>query len=147
MKQFQKLTGYGTLAGLALWLAQMAGRGRGATMPAWMTRQGGGAADARAGGGAADVYGYEEAAEREAELRALHQPMREWYARPENAPLRAKCGELPAFWRDLGAWPSYRDVKRRYLAHMDGVSKRGVSCHQKSAFDKCLSGAESRNFN
>jgi hypothetical protein len=65
-----------------------------------------------------DTYAYEEEQEKLAEMKALHQPMKLWYAEEKTEPLRKKCGEYPQFWQDLDRWvdvngaPCYREVGR-----------------------------------
>lgn len=82
----------------------MAGRGSVDNRPAWMTRGlagGGGGGPGGPGAGGADVYAYEANAERDAELRALHAPMRAFYEQPAHAPLRARFGGYPSLWQEL----------------------------------------------
>ena len=60
----------------------------------------------------------EVAGEEEAEQKATYRPMRIWYADPRNG-LPSEHGAFPAFWQDLKTWPSYRQVRKHFIAFQD----------------------------
>lgn len=57
---------------------------------------------------------YEAAAEKEAMMKAMHQPMKKWFFRQPST-FTSKFGAFPLFWQDFKTWEHFLEVKRHYL--------------------------------
>ena len=59
-----------------------------------------------------DTNAREAAQEAAEEHRRIHAPFKRYYE--GRADLAARLGAFPLFWRDLAAWPGYREAYREY---------------------------------
>jgi hypothetical protein len=65
----------------------------------------------------------ERTAEKEAEVKMLHVPMKQWFnnsnpkmPNPAAAAFKVNFGAFPGFWQDLLKWEFYAVVRKQYLA-------------------------------
>jgi splicing factor 1 len=61
-----------------------------------------------------DQNNYEEAAEREAMMKTMHQPMKKWFFK-QSSGFASKFGAFPIFWQDFKTWEHFKEVKRHFL--------------------------------